>query len=262
MKKKYNDETLLKISGLTHYFGGLRAVSNFNIEMHKNEIIGLIGPNGAGKTTVFNLITGVYKPTEGKIEFKGKNIVGLLPHQIIEKGIARSFQNIRLFGNSTVLDNVRVGFYAKAGYSLADALFSTRSFNKKELNLKNKALDLLEGVKLKQKASLKASALPYGEQRLLEIARALATGPELLLLDEPAAGMNEKEIDELNKTIRWLRDHFNLTILLVEHQLRLVKGVTDRVIVMNFGEILAKGTFEQVTSSPEVIEAYLGKEEK
>ncbi|MGC8979386.1 ABC transporter ATP-binding protein [Caldisericum sp.] len=257
----HNSEVVLKINSLTHYFGGLRAVYNFNLEMHKNEIVGLIGPNGAGKTTIFNLITGVYKPTEGKIEFKGENIIGLYPHQIIAKGIARTFQNIRLFGDSSVLDNVRIAFYSKVKYTLADAFISTKSFNEEELSLTKEALDLLEIVKLREKAKLPAKALSYGERRKLEIARALATRPDILLLDEPAAGMNPNEIDELNRTIKWLRDAFGLTILLVEHQMRLVMSVSERIIVMDFGEIIAEGTPEKVRTNQRVLEAYLGKED-
>jgi branched-chain amino acid transport system ATP-binding protein len=258
---KKSSDPVLKITAVTHCFGGLKAVSSFNLEVDKNEIVALIGPNGAGKTTIFNLVTGVYRPTEGRIEFKGKNVVGLYPHQIVAEGVARTFQNIRLFGDSSVLDNVRTAFYSKVKYTLANAFLSTKAFCDEESSLIKKALDLLEVVKLREKANLQAKALSYGERRKLEIARALATGPEILLLDEPAAGMNPSEIDELQKTIRWLRDGLGLTILLVEHQMRLVMGVSERIVVMNFGEIIAEGDPEQIRTNERVLEAYLGKED-
>ncbi|OIQ52753.1 ABC transporter ATP-binding protein [Neomoorella thermoacetica] len=253
-------QPLLQVKGLTHYFGGLKAVSDFNLELQGGEIYGLIGPNGAGKTTVFNLITGVYRPTSGRILFRGSSIVGLLPHQIISMGVARTFQNIRLFKELSVLDNVRIAYYSKIQYRPWSALVRTARFREQELRVREKSLELLDLFDLRKQAPVLAKSLPYGEQRRLEIVRALAGNPSLLLLDEPAAGMNPSEIERLMQTIRWIRERFSLTILLIEHQMRLVMNICEKVKVLDFGETIAEGSPQEIRSNPRVLEAYLGKE--
>lgn len=251
--------SMLKITNLGISFGGLRAVDDFNIEIEKGELYGLIGPNGAGKTTVFNLLTGVYKPTDGTIILDGKDITGKSTIEINKAGIARTFQNIRLFKQMSVLDNVKVGLHNKYRYSVATGILRLPKFFKTEKQMDEEALELLKVFDLDKEASYLASNLPYGKQRKLEIARALATQPKLLLLDEPAAGMNPNETRELMDTIKYIRDNFDMTVLLIEHDMRLVGGICERLTVLNFGQELASGATSDVLSNPEVITAYLGE---
>lgn len=250
---------LLEVKGLSINFGGLHAVDDFSIKIEKGELYGLIGPNGAGKTTFFNLITGVYKPTSGTILLDGKDIAGKNTIQINKAGIARTFQNIRLFKELSVLDNVKAGLHNRYKYSTAEGIFRLPRFFKKEKAMDEEALRLLKVFDLDDEASVKASNLPYGKQRKLEIARALATKPKLLLLDEPAAGMNPHETAELMETIRFVRDNFDMTILLIEHDMSLVSVVCEKLSVLNFGQLLCEGETSTVLSNPEVITAYLGE---
>lgn len=251
---------LLEATKLAKVFGGLRAVSNFTIEINQGELIGLIGPNGAGKTTAFNLLTGVYEPTEGTIQFDGQNIAGLRPYQITQKGIARTFQNIRLFSELTVLDNVKIAYHFHVKYGLMESIFRMGRYHKEEKEIEEKAIRFLEIFQLAHKKDEVAKNLPYGEQRRLEIARALAAQPKLLLLDEPAAGMNPQETQQLMEMIRWIRKEFGLTILLIEHDMSLVMGVCERIYVLEYGSIIAHGTPHEIKNNPRVIEAYLGEE--
>lgn len=252
--------TLLRVENLTHQFGGLRAVQDFNLNLKTGELVAIIGPNGAGKTTVFNLITGVYRPTEGKITFQDQNVIGLQPHKIVSLGIARTFQNIRLFKELSVLDNVRIAHYGSAGYSPWEALLRLPRFTNQEARVRQEALGLLNIFGLDDLAEIPSKNLPYGQQRRLEIARALATRPALLLLDEPAAGMNPTEIEGLIELILWIRREFRLAILLIEHQMRVVMGIAERIKVLDFGETIAEGTPKEIQNHPRVIEAYLGRE--
>jgi branched-chain amino acid transport system ATP-binding protein len=250
---------LLQIEGLGKWFGGVNAVADFSLDLYPNDLVGLIGPNGAGKTTIFNLITGVYTPSKGRILFQGESLVGLAPHEINHLGIARTFQNIRLFSAMTVLDNVRTACQAQAGYGLAEGLLRDQRFAAGERAVTARADELLEIFGLEERRAEPASSLPYGEQRRLEIARAMATGPALLLLDEPAAGMNPHESAELMALIHFIRERFGLTILLIEHQMRVVMGICEQITVMDFGEVIARGSPQEIQSNPRVIEAYLGR---
>ena len=250
---------MLECKNLGIQFGGLKAVDSFNLNIEKGMLYGLIGPNGAGKTTVFNLLTGVYKPTTGTIRLDGKLINGKTPAQINNIGIARTFQNIRLFSNMSVLDNVKVALHEKVRYPLLASMTHMFGFNKKEKEMDELATDILKVFSLDDKSDTLSGNLPYGEQRKLEIARALATSPSLLLLDEPAAGMNPNETEELMETIRQIRDRYNLTILLIEHDMKLVAGICEKLSVLNFGTELASGTPSEVLNNPEVITAYLGE---
>jgi len=251
---------LLEINKLTKEFGGLKAVSNFNIEINKGELVGLIGPNGAGKTTAFNLMTGVYEPTSGQIDFDGKSLLGLKPYQVTQRGIARTFQNIRLFSDLSVLDNVKLAYHFHVKYGLLEAVLRVGRYYPEEDAIEQKAMECLKLFKLDDRRDETARNLPYGEQRRLEIARALAAQPQLLLLDEPAAGMNPQETHELMRMIRWIRDELKLTILLIEHDMSLVMGVCERIYVLDYGSIIAEGTPAEIRGNPCVIEAYLGEE--
>lgn len=250
---------ILEVSHLSISFGGLRAVDDFNLTINEGELYGLIGPNGAGKTTAFNLLTGVYKPTEGIIKLDGKDITGQKTIDINKEGIARTFQNIRLFKDLSVLDNVKVGLHNSYEYSTLTGILRLPKYRKIEKEMNEKAMELLKVFDLDSAASLKASQLPYGKQRKLEIARALATNPKLLLLDEPAAGMNPNETKELMDTISFIRKEFKMTILLIEHDMKLVSGICERLTVLNFGRVLAEGKTSDVLNNPEVITAYLGE---
>ncbi|MBP3272321.1 MAG: ABC transporter ATP-binding protein [Ruminococcus sp.] len=250
---------LLEVKKLGISFGGLRAVDEFSISIEKGELYGLIGPNGAGKTTIFNLLTGVYKPTDGTITLDGVNLTGKSTIEINKAGIARTFQNIRLFSNLSVIDNVKAGLSNNYRYSAATGIFRLPKYFKVEKEMNEKAMELLKVFDLDKEAELPASGLPYGKQRKLEIARALATEPKLLLLDEPAAGMNPNETAELMNTIRQVRDDFDMTVLLIEHDMSLVSGICERLSVLNFGQLLRQGKTAEVLSDPEVITAYLGE---
>ncbi|MBS5673355.1 MAG: ABC transporter ATP-binding protein [Lachnospiraceae bacterium] len=250
---------LLEVKSLGISFGGLRAVDDFNLKIEKGQLYGLIGPNGAGKTTVFNMLTGVYKPTDGSIFLDGENITGKKTIDINKHGIARTFQNIRLFHQQSVIDNVKIGLHNEHTYSTLSGILRLPSYRKTEKIMNEKAMELLEVFDLQDETDILASNLPYGKQRKLEIARALATDPKLLLLDEPAAGMNPNETKELMETIRFVRDKFDMTVLLIEHDMKLVSGICEELTVLNFGQVLAQGKTSDVLNNPEVIKAYLGE---
>lgn len=249
---------MLETKNLGISFGGLKAVDGLSLKIEKGQLYGLIGPNGAGKTTAFNLLTGVYKPTMGNFFLDGEKLTGHNTIEINKKGIARTFQNIRLFKQLSVLDNVKVGLHNNFKYSTAEGILRMPAFFRTEKEMDKKAIELLEVFDLAEERDYLASNLPYGKQRKLEIARALATSPKLLLLDEPAAGMNPNETQELMDTIRFVRDNFDMTILLIEHDMRLVSGICEEITVLNFGTVLAQGETSKVLKDPEVVKAYLG----
>lgn len=250
---------ILDVQNLSISFGGLHAVDDFHITIEKGQLYGLIGPNGAGKTTVFNLLTGVYKPDEGIIRLDGQDITGRSTIEVNMAGVARTFQNIRLFKNLSVLDNVKVGLHNHSRYSTLEGILRLPRYHKVEKEMNERAMELLKVFDLDGQADFLASNLPYGKQRELEIARALATQPKLLLLDEPAAGMNPNETQDLMKTIRFVRDNFDVSILLIEHDMKLVSGICEKLTVLNFGRVLAQGDTSDVLNNPEVITAYLGE---
>jgi len=255
---------LLDIKDLSINFGGLRAVTDFNLSMQEGELVGIIGPNGAGKTTVFNMLTGVYRPTKGEIFLKRRddsivNLVGKKPYTITQMGVARTFQNIRLFKDLTVLQNVKIAHHFSAKYGVGGAVLRTPAYYKEEQRIHDEALKLLRIFGLENRKDEISKNLPYGEQRRLELARALATSPRLLLLDEPAAGMNPQEIKDLMEMIRWIRKEFQLTILLIEHHMEVVMNVCERILVLDYGLTIAQGCPEEIKTNPKVIEAYLGE---
>lgn len=250
---------MLEVKNIGISFGGLKAVDNFSLELQENELSGLIGPNGAGKTTIFNLLTGVYRPDNGSIRLDGKELTGKSIIEINQAGIARTFQNIRLFSNLSVLDNVKAGLHNHHAYSTFEGIFRLPRYRAQEKEMNHRAEELLSVFHLEQMAEVKAKNLPYGSQRKLEIARALATEPKLLLLDEPAAGMNPNETAELMETIQLVRKRFHMTILLIEHDMKLVSGICERLTVLNFGKLLKQGDTQEVLHDSEVVKAYLGE---
>jgi branched-chain amino acid transport system ATP-binding protein len=251
---------LLEVQNLSIFFQGLKAVHDVSFEIAEGEIVGMIGPNGAGKTTIFNLLTNVYEPTEGEIFVEGKSTLGQPAYKMVDMGLARTFQNIRLFKDMSVIDNVKVGFHYKGRYSIAEAVFRLPAYWREEQLYEKRAGEILDIFGMGDMANLPACNLPYGAQRKLEICRAIASGPKLLLLDEPACGMNASETQELMDTIRLVKDRFHTSVLLIEHDMNLVMGICERLIVLNYGQVLAQGDPEEVRNNPEVIRAYLGSE--
>ncbi len=251
--------TILEVSDLSIMFGGLKAVDSFDITVNEGELVGLIGPNGAGKTTIFNLLTGVYVPTNGSIKLNNKSTINKKPSEIVMLGSSRTFQNIRLFKNMTVLDNIKVAYHNEMKYGLLASIFKTKSYKNEEEIANKVACELLSVFELESFSEELAKNLPYGKQRKLEIARALATNPKILLLDEPAAGMNPQETEELMKTIKLIKDRFNVSILLIEHDMKLVMGICERIVVIDYGRIIAKGTPSEIRNNKDVIKAYLGE---
>jgi len=253
------NEKIVSLKNVCMYFSGIKAIDDVSFDVEKGRLFGIIGPNGAGKTTIFNVITGVYIPTSGEILFHDKLLNKLMPHKIIHSGIARTFQNIRLFDDQTVLDNLKIGQFSHIRYGLSDVFLTSRKFRQEEERIQDESMEILHFLNLENLADKKAGALPYGEQRRVEIARALSCHPEVLLLDEPAAGMNPAEIQDLNQLILKIRDHYDLTIMVVEHQMRLVMKICEEILVLNFGKKLAIGKPDELKTNQAVLEAYLGK---
>ncbi len=256
-----NKKPLLVAKNISISFGALKAVDSFNLEINSGELIGLIGPNGAGKTTVFNILTGVYNASSGEYTLDGENVIKTSTSALVKKGLARTFQNIRLFKYLSVLDNVVAAYNFRMKYGILSGMLRFPNFWREEKEAKEKAMALLKIFDLDKYAGMHAGNLPYGEQRKLEIARAMATEPKILLLDEPAAGMNPKETEDLMNTIKLIRDKFGIAVLLIEHDMKLVLGICERLVVLNYGQILASGDPKEVINNPQVVEAYLGKEE-
>lgn len=252
---------LLRVDRMTHYFGGLRAVHNYNLVLEPGHIVGLIGPNGAGKTTVFNLITGIHKPTKGNVELEGHNLVGHYPHEIAAKGVGRTFQNLLLWRHMNVLEHVKMACYSQLEYGLFGAFFGTGHCHREEERITAKAMHLMETFKVDQYQGQLVGSLPYGAQRRVEMARAMATNPKVLLLDEPTAGMTPDELNRMIEIIRQIHRDFDVAILMIEHRLKFVMELCERIQTLVFGEIIAEGTPDAIKNNPQVIEAYLGKED-